>query len=264
MNWEALFSSQSGITKEGKIFAKTMLVCAGVWVLLSLLLFTVGLQEITMFERSWVVPKFSVFSSFSSQFFQNIKNNLLPEDVDLIVTDPVSAFLAQVMIAFSGGLVLGFPFFLYKALRFLFPALRRGEKMSLVKILLPSLLLFGGGLAFAYFFLIPPTFRILYSFATAIEAATYFTARSFVLLTLGFSVGVGIMFLTPILMAVLARFGVVDAESWLRNWRYAVMGFLVLAAFITPGTSGITMIFLVVPLILLYFLGYLLSKESFL
>lgn len=258
----AFQDKKPGYFREGRIAAKSVLVWLIVWLLCAVVLFSFSVEQVSFRGRSLVLPRLTVFKSFSNQFFETIKDKLVPKEVDLIVTNPVSAFLAQVVVAFAGGFVLSFPVFLYKLLGYLFPALHRKEKRIFFIILIPAVMLFGGGVAFAYYILIPPTFEFLYSFAGAIGASSYFTARSFVFLTLGFSIGAGVMFLTPIVMVLLVRFGLVEPDTWIKGWRYALIALLVFSALVT-GPSAVSMIILALPMIVLYFAGYLFSRWKF-
>lgn len=253
---------RTNILEEFIKLGKNFLAWIVVFISLAIFFFTFGLKEITVSGAKLFLPFPTVFHSFSLRFFEFVKENLLPDGVELIVTDPLNAFLSQIIIALSLGFIFSLPFFLYKFIKFVSPALYLKERKVMRKVLFPSTALFFGGVLFAYWVLIPPTFRILYSFAEAIEAATYFTAKDFVVLLLGFSIGVGIMFLTPIFMALLSHIGLVKAEFWKDHWRYSTLFFLIFSAIITPGGSGITMLILFFPLLALYFLGYFLSLKK--
>lgn len=129
----------------------------------------------------------------------------------------------------------------------------------MIKVLTPSTLLFAGGCLFAYFLIVPPTLRILYSYATRLEALPFFTIHEFVKTVLGLVVGIGISFLLPVFMVLLTRLGLVESDFWKKKWRYAISGCLIVAAIITPDGTGITMLLLTLPLAGLYYIGCLLS-----
>jgi sec-independent protein translocase protein TatC len=69
------------------------------------------------------------------------------------------------------------------------------------------------------------------------------------------------MFLLPVLMTVLTRLSIVSHEQWLRHWRGALVAALLFSAVVTPDGSGVTMIFLFIPLIVLYGIGLVFSKK---
>jgi sec-independent protein translocase protein TatC len=144
--------------------------------------------------------------------------------------------------------------------KYIFPALSELERRKINKVLTPAILLFLAGCFFGYFLLLPPVFKILYSYPRALGAISFFTLNEFVVFTLGLTLAAGLMFLLPILMILLTHFGLVDKDFWRKNWRYAILAFLILSAIITPDGSGLTMIMLSLPLGCLYFLGYIFIK----
>jgi sec-independent protein translocase protein TatC len=68
------------------------------------------------------------------------------------------------------------------------------------------------------------------------------------------------MFEIPIAMLGLARLGVVQAATYARQWRLAVVIIAVVAALL-PGGDPMSMILLMVPQIGLYILGIWLAKR---
>ena len=216
--------------------------------------FLFGIKEVDILGEAYFLPLPSD-PSFSVRLFEIIQKDLLPSGVQLIVTNPLSAFLSQIKISLSIAFFLTFPYFLFKIIGFFAPALYKKEKASALKILFPSLLLFALGCLFAYFILIPPTFKILYSYTITMGALPYFSVTEFVALIFGFMLAVGIMFLLPIFMVLLTRMGIVENTFWKENWKYSFLFFLIFSAIITPDGTGITMIILSAPLSVLYFLG---------
>jgi sec-independent protein translocase protein TatC len=202
----------------------------------------------------------SPLNSLSVQVFKKIQEDLVPSGVQLIVINPLSAFLAQLVISFWLAFAATLPWLLSKLINYLSPALYKQERKMMFKILVPSVFLFIGGCLFAYFTLIPLTFNFLYAYAASLGTVQFFAINEFVTLILGLMIGVGIMFLLPVFMTLLGWLGVVKANFWRRNWRYAVLLVLILTAIITPDGSGITMGILSGPLIGLYFLGYTLAS----
>ena len=71
---------------------------------------------------------------------------------------------------------------------------------------------------------------------------------------------VGVAFETPLIMAFVARMGVVSAKQFLAAWKFAVIGIAVLAAFITPTPDPLNMGLVMAPLLSLYFFGILLAR----
>jgi sec-independent protein translocase protein TatC len=49
--------------------------------------------------------------------------------------------------------------------------------------------------------------------------------------------------------------GIVDSKFWRKNARYAILAIVVFGAIVTPDGSGVTMWFIAVPMMALYFGG---------
>ena len=195
-------------------------------------------------------------NSFSVRFFKIMRQGLLPPSIQLIATNPLTAFLAQIKISLLLAFIFTFPIFLYQIINYFSPGLYEKEKKTVFKILLPSTLLFIAGCFFAYFLLIPLTFKMLYSFAPVMDVLPLFSVDEFISWVIGLTAVSGVMFLLPIFMAILSYLRIISPDFWKKNWRYAILFFLVVSAIITPDGTGITMIILSVPLSLLYFIGW--------
>ena len=224
------------------------------FVIISFVIFTVGLSKIKIFGWDFIAPTFSQHS-LATMFFDLIRRDLLPEGVKLIAVSPVSAFVSQVTVSLLLAFVLTFPFFLFKLSGYLSPALHDNEKKAITRIFIPSIMLFFTGALFAYFSLIPETFRVLYSFNALVGAEPFFSISEFIGWVFVLMFATGVMFLLPIFMYLLGRLGVIRPNFWRENWRGAFLVFLIVSAVITPDGSGVTMMLLSVPMMALYGLG---------
>src|SRR5581483_2509144 len=74
---------------------------------------------------------------------------------------------------------------------------------------------------------------------------------------LGLIFWVGVAFELPLVMFFLARFNLVTARQFARQWRYAVVLITVAAAVITPTVDVFNMTLVALPMIGLYVLGIL-------
>jgi len=214
---------------------------------------------------NWQLPlPILSYNSISALFFKKIQNDLLMKEIELITINPLDALWTQIEISLFLAFIISLPFLLYKIASYFSPALQRKEKKAILKAVIPSTILFIVGCSFAYFLLIPITFKFLYSYVLAISVKPFFAVNQFISLVLILTSVIGIVFLIPIFMILLSRLGIVKPDVWKKNWRYAILAFLILAAIITPDGTGITMILLAAPLIILYFIGYIGSKRKIL
>ncbi|RME65200.1 MAG: twin-arginine translocase subunit TatC, partial [Caldilineae bacterium] len=66
---------------------------------------------------------------------------------------------------------------------------------------------------------------------------------------------IGVAFETPLVIAFLARIGLVSGPRLLSLWRQAIVIISVVAAMITPTVDPVNMSIVMLPLIVLYFMG---------
>lgn len=229
--------------------------------IVSLALLVLSLGETTIGGLHVPVPVIGT-PTLATEMFLSAKSFLVPPSVLLVALGPVSVFMAPMVMSFLISLLITFPYMLYSFEHFLRPALFPMERRVVYKFAVPSLILFYLGCAFGYFLIIPKTFSILYSFAAPIGVTPFFSLDSFISSVFLLTVSVGIMFLLPVLMVLLTRLSIIPHEQWLTHWRGAIVASLIFCAVITPDGSGITMIFLFIPLILLYGIGAALSRKS--
>lgn len=248
------------LLQELKIFVKHILHWIIYFFGFSLFFFIFGLQKVALFGREYFLP-LPTENSFSVAVFNKVRQDLIPPGVQLIATNPMSAFISQIVLSMLLSFLLTTPFFLYQLITYIRPALLPHERKAVLWSLLPVVFLFFFGAAFSYFFLIPATFEILYPFATNIGAIPFFSIDEFVSYVSGLMIAVGLMFLLPLFMVLLSFLGIVKAEFWRRNWRPACLFFLIFSAIITPDGTGITMMMLFIPLAALYFAGYVFANK---
>lgn len=245
---------------ELKIFVKHIFYWIVSFVGFSFFFFLFGLKKIIIFGRELFLPLPST-NSLSAQFFNSVGQDLLPPGVELLATNPMSAFLSQITLSMLLGFLAAIPFFIYKIITYLRPALFPRERKAVLWSLLPLALLFFCGSAYAYFFLIPATFKLLYPYAVNIGAVTYFSIDEFIHYVFGLTIAVGMMFLLPVFMILLSCLGIIKAEFWKNKWQHSLLIFLISSAIITPDGTGVTMMMLVIPLLTLYFIGYIFADK---
>lgn len=249
------------ILEELREFLKSILLWIYFFLGFTIFFFGFGLRQIEILKAKFFLPVPTNYS-FAVQFFKYLQKDLLPPQVEIVVLNPLNAFLAQIMIALSLSLVLTLPILLYRIIKFISPGLYKKEKKAVSRIVIFSVILFIFGCFFSYFILTPYTFKILYSFASTLGVSPLFTAYEFISLTFILTIVVGIMFQIPIFMVLLSRLGFVSSDFWKNNCKYIFLGFLIFSAIITPDGTGITMLLLFFPLVGLYILGYRLTIKK--
>lgn len=177
------------------------------------------------------------------------------ELITLGVTEP---FTTTLTLAAYAGLLLALPVVLYQAYAFVLPAFSPAERRVALPLLLMVPVLFVAGAAFAYLVVVPAALSFLLNFnadqfSTQLRASEYY---SFLSLTM---IACGVVFQVPAGVLALTKLGVVDAAGLRAKRRYAWLGCAVVAAAL-PGVDPVTMLFEMVPLLLLFELSVVLAS----
>jgi sec-independent protein translocase protein TatC len=177
----------------------------------------------------------------------------LPDGGKLVFTKPTDPFTLYMKVALLAGIFLTLPLTLFEVWKFIAPGLYRKEKRYIVPFLVSSMLLFLSGAAFCYYIVLPPAFRFLIqlgsSFTPMINITEYLDLTNRMLL------GFGAIFEMPILAAFLSMFGLVTAGFLMRKFKYALIGIVALAAFLSPTGDAYNLLLWSAPMVLLYFLS---------
>ncbi len=216
----------------------------------------------------------NVFNAMAIQFFKWLYLNVAPSFAVAppAVFNPTEGIMAEMKVALFLAVVLSMPMIVYQLGKFLAPALKPKEKGLLIKITLPATLLFISGAVFAYFFVLEFMFDFLMNMGVAMVSfpdpvtgelvhVAYMGIEEFINFTLMILLAFGLAFELPVIMVGLSAIGLVKPDFWKRNWRYSVVAMFIFGAVITPDGSGVTMILVAAPMIVLYVAGYFVSKR---
>lgn len=176
----------------------------------------------------------------------------------LIYLSPADPFFVTLKLAIFVGLILAFPIVVYQIWAFLSPALEKREKRAVIPALYLGLVLFCAGVALAYFVALPVTLDFFQGFQTSSLQGTLEINQ-----TIGFVVKLllafGAVFELPVVIMALSAMGLVTPAFLRAKRRHAIVGITVLASFLTPGDAITLTIMMMLPLVLLYEFGILLS-----
>lgn len=157
----------------------------------------------------------------------------------------------RLTIALLFGFFLALPVLIYHALKFTKPGLKTGEYRVLRNYLPFSILLFIGGAAFSYEFIVKSSLSFFRSMTSGSDVAAVWGLQS----TLGFALKLsafsGLMFQLPIVAMVLSKAGLIDTLTMKTYRAYFFVSVLLLAAVATPPDI-ITQVLLTAPVMGLY------------
>jgi sec-independent protein translocase protein TatC len=177
---------------------------------------------------------------------------------EAFVLSPMEAFNERIKLTLLLGLVLSAPYVFWRVWNFIVPGLLKRERTWVLPMALGSMLLFAGGVAAAYFYIVPLVVNVLSGFMTPSMSAQI-RVEALLGMTYGMALGCGIVCQLPLVLMTLTAVRLTTPRGLLRGWRYAVVGSFVVTAAITPGDVVTAQIVLAVPMVLLYFLSVGLS-----
>lgn len=164
-----------------------------------------------------------------------------------------SAFDLKLQIAFTVGIVISSPFWLYQIWAFFMPGLTRREIKYTLGFMLSAIPLFIAGCA-AGWFVYPHIVALMTSFAPS-DDATIITAKTYFDFVLKLVLVVGVAFVLPVFLVLFNFAGLLSAQSILKSWRIAVLVITLFTAIATPAADVLSMFLLAIPMVMLYFLA---------
>lgn len=187
-----------------------------------------------------------------------------PMQEQLYMLAPTEAFIVHLKLAIFGGIVVSVPMILYQGWAFVAPGLYATEKKYVLPFVILATIFFGMGGYFAYKLILPFGLRFLLGYGGAIiqpviSVANYISFVTKMILVFG------VIFELPLIVAFLAKFGMVTPATMRQYRKYAIVGAFVLGAILTPP-DVFTQALMAGPLIILYEISIwvcvVLSKQS--
>ena len=214
----------------------------------------------------WSVVAVVITTSICFFFITDIVNVLKAPagDINLIFIEMTEGFSTYMRVALMSGVVLAMPFLIYQFLMFVIPALTRAERRTVLIIMPVITLMFAGGIAFGYFYLIPPATKFLLGFGAEL-AEQQIRISNYISFITRLLMAIGILFEMPVVTSFLARMGIITSK-WLASRRKVMILFsFVVAAVITPTPDAINQSIVAGTMVVLYeisiWLAWLLQRR---
>jgi len=181
-----------------------------------------------------------------------------PEMIKLVYTSLPEAFVAYLKLSLIVGILTSFPLLLYEAWMFVAPGLVKRERSLVLRVVFVAVILFAGGVVFAYFIVLPQILSYFMGFANAdleplpkLSGYLTFIART--------CLAFGLAFQIPFLMVAAVKTGLVPHAGFRKKRKYYYPAIALLALLLTAGDlfSGVLLAF---PLFGLYEGGILVIR----
>lgn len=220
----------------------------------------VELRQRLIYSLVAIAVLFVVCFFFASQIFnillgpfERAVGNV--EDVELIYTAPQEFFFTQLKVALFSAIFLAFPVIAIQIYRFIAPGLYKRERRAFLPFIIATPILFILGASLVYFGVMPLAMKFFISLEQtgSGQASIQMVTRvsEYLSLTMTLLLAFGLCFQLPVVLVLLATADLISSDN-LKSWRkYAIVGILTLAAFLTPP-EPMTQLGLAVPVFLLY------------
>ncbi|EDL62492.1 twin-arginine translocase subunit TatC, partial [Bacillus sp. SG-1] len=172
------------------------------------------------------------------------------------LTDPLKIYL-EMMVFIS--LIITSPLILFQLWSFISPGLLDRERKVTLSYIPISLLLFLGGLSFAYFILFPYVVKFMMNLSNELNIQQVIGINEYFHFLFQLTLPFGLLFQLPVVMLFLTRLGIITPMFMAQMRRYAYFILLIIAAFITPPDI-VSHLMVTVPLLLLYEISIWISK----
>jgi sec-independent protein translocase protein TatC len=169
--------------------------------------------------------------------------------------DVTEAMVVYMKVSMGCGFVLASPWIFWQIWMFVAAGLYPHEK-KVVHVYLPfSLLLFLAGAVICQFAVLPKAIEALLWFNEWIGLDADLRLETWLSFAVMMPIVFGLSFQTPLVMMFAYKLGFVDIPKYKSMRKYAFFILAIFAAIITPSVDALSMLFLWVPLCLLYELG---------
>jgi sec-independent protein translocase protein TatC len=199
---------------------------------------------------------FACLFPFSEALYLFISEPLrvfLPTSSTMIATEVASPFLTPFKLTLILAVFVSMPFILYQLWAFVAPALYQREKRIALPLFISSVLLFYGGMAFAYYIVFPLVFMFFTGIAPE-GISVMPDIRAYLDFALKLLMAFGLSFEIPIAVVILSWLGTVDPDALARKRPYIFVLCFIAGMLLTPPDI-ISQILLAIPMWLLFEIG---------
>lgn len=172
---------------------------------------------------------------------------------------PQEKLITHLKVAFFLALLLSIPFALIQLTIYIFPALTRKERRTVVVMdfVVPVLFFFGTVLSYA--FIAPTAFRFLMNYSSGDNVLPLWGISEYMNFVITLIIAIGVVFLGPLVLIALVNLSILSVEKLVKARRLAIVIMFIVAAILTPP-DVVTQVIVGTLLMLLYEVTIIVSK----
>ena len=184
-----------------------------------------------------------------------------PQHLQIITRDIQEQFISHIKVSLWLGFIVSFPYILFEVWRFIKPGLYKKEIKAARGMVFICSFLFLSGVSFGYFIIAPIAITFLSTYSVSPDIANTTTLDALVNSITMFTIPVGLIFETPVILYFLAKIGLVSSEFLVQYRKHSLVIIVIVAAVITPGPDVFSQMLVALPLSLLYEVSIIVVKR---
>ncbi len=173
---------------------------------------------------------------------------------NLVFLAPAEAFWMYIKVAAIAAFILSLPLIFQQVWGFIAPGLITKEKRFVAPFVFFATGFFVSGAAFCFLVVLPFALNFLLHYQTE-YVKPMISVGNYMDFCLKFILAFGAVFELPMVLVVLARMGVVSAQTLAKNRKYAILAAFIVAAVLTPTPDAFNQTLMALPMIILYEIG---------
>lgn len=177
------------------------------------------------------------------------------------VLSPYGIVLLYMQTVLICGLIISMPNTLFWLWKFVAPGLLPKERRYISRIVFFTSLCFFGGVAFAYFILLPTALTFFSTFGTK-NIDLNIAIDHYISFVLTLLLGAGLVFELPMISYFLSKLGFLTPAFMRHYRRHSIVAILIISALVTPTPDPLTQLMLAAPMLLLYEISIFVSKVA--